>query len=57
MHFEARQRFEEDRKQAQIAIQDAEHQYQIVLKRLQDINRKSEDEKKRLQIEIEGVLT
>ncbi len=55
LHMEARQRFEDDRKQAQLAIQDAEHQYQIVLKNLQQVNRKSEDEKKKVQIDIEQV--
>ena len=53
MHSEAKTRFEEDKLSAQTAIQDSEHQYQLVLKKLQDVNRGSEEEKKRLQIEIE----
>ncbi len=53
MHLEAKQRFEEDRKAAKLAIGDAEAQYQHVLKHLQDVNRQSEGERKRIQAEME----
>jgi len=57
MHLEARQRFEEDRKAAKLAIADAEGQYQMVLKNLQDVNRKSEEERKRITAEMEQART
>ncbi|CAD7953073.1 unnamed protein product [Amoebophrya sp. A25] len=56
-HLDARQRFEDDRKSAKTLIADAEAQYQHALKQLQDNNRKSDAEKKKLQMEMEDTRT
>lgn len=45
--------FEDDRKAAKFAIQEAENQYQNVQKRLHDVNRRSEGDKKKLSSEME----
>ncbi|CAD7923835.1 unnamed protein product [Amoebophrya sp. A120] len=56
-HLDARQRFEDDRKAAKAVITEAESQYQHAMKQLQDNNRKSDSEKKKLQMEMEDART